>query len=198
MKYLILAIVLASVLALVWLSTRERFTGGCPKVSSESRQLWYDHVLLTRAYLVKYLDNQPGVEDAANTLMKNQEDLGTFIDRFAPGTKDIATKLLKEHIAGAVDILKDSKEGRDIKVDVAGWYDNANIIAKTLAPALGLSEDTLREMMHTHLKGTLDEATYHLKGDKGQECVAYQGVVDHIMGMSDYLTSTVPCRCDDQ
>lgn len=189
------------VVVVLWILTSrsERFGSvepKCPKAQKESRRLWYEHVRLTRIYLVKYLDDLPDLEDATNVLMRNQEDIGSFIDSFVPGTGEAVTNLLKEHILGAVEILKDTKEGRNIEQAVAEWYVNADAISKALAPILGLPEDKIKEMMHYHLKTTLDEATYHLTGDYESEEKAYCAVVKHIIEMADYLVSNVPCSCN--
>jgi len=167
----------------------------CPKAQKTSRNLWYYHVAYTRDYLVKYLDNLAGADDALAVLMKNQEDLGAFIDTMAPGTQTLATNLLKEHIAGAGAILADAKASRDMTNNIDAWYRNADNISRTLAPALRLSEPMLREMMHTHLQTTLDEATKHLQGDRCGEQEAYRKVVEHILKMADYLVSTKVCKC---
>jgi hypothetical protein len=200
--WLILGLLLFVIIALACYHRQEKFgsvsedmKAMCPKTLAESQRLWYDHVHLTRIYIVKYLDDLPDLKDATVELMRNQEDLGVFIDRLAPGTQELATKLLKEHIAGAVDILTDAKEGKDMAPAISRWYENADVISKTLAPALGLDETVLRDMMHAHLKTTLDEATYHLQRDERREWIAYCDVINHIMIMAEYLISKAPCRC---
>lgn len=168
---------------------------GCPRIREASRRLWYYHVDYTRDYLIRYLDDIEGADESLAILMKNQEDLGQFIDTLAPGTQEAATSLLKEHIAQAGDILEDAKEGRDMSNNIAAWYRNADDIAKALAPPLKLCEQTLRNMMHEHLRTTLDEATAHLQGDKCKEDQAYKEVVKHILMMANYLVSTTVCHC---
>ena len=190
-----------TILLVLALNSREKFSNvnpdikRCPRASMESRRLWREHVYLTRIFLVKYLDDLPDVNDSLVVLLRNQEDIGEFINLFAPGTQDITTALLKEHISGAGEILKNAKEGKDLGPSVAKWYDNASVISKTLAPVLNLDQTQLDKMMRDHLQTTLDEAQAHISGNVEGEERAYCEVIKHILVIADYLVSRVPCKC---
>lgn len=171
------------------------FRPKCPSASKESMKLWQDHIALTREYMVRYLDEIEGVDEVANKLMKNQEDIGDFLDRCAQGVGPAATKLLKEHIMGAVDILKLAKKGQNIHKAVDAWYKNAEEISRALSPPLNLEESVLKKMMYEHLRTTLDEVTEHLKRDRDAEINAYIAVARHAREMALYLIHNVPCRC---
>ena len=169
----------------------------CPKAQAMSRSLWEQHGIRTRDYIVKYLDDHPAqsVSASATTLLQNQEDIGNYVNSVVPGTRDVTTKLLKEHIMIAVDILKDVKEQRSPDADVKRWYQNADTIAQTLAPALKLDVPTLKQMMHNHLETTLQEALLHYQGKTNEESLMVDQVFKHLAIMSDYLISTVKCTC---
>ena len=87
----------------------EKFAG--PKVYSQKeidmqkgmRQLWTDHTVWTRLYIIESLNDSPATEAAATRLLKNQDDIGNAIRPLygdAAGTQ--LTAKLKEHILIAV------------------------------------------------------------------------------------------------
>ena len=76
------------------------------------RKLWSDHVIWTRQYIVAAVAGTPDADTAAGRLLKNQEDIGAAIAGFygdAAGQQ--LTKLLKEHIMIAVDLVAAAKSG---------------------------------------------------------------------------------------
>src|SRR5687767_10952166 len=66
------------------------------------RELWADHVVWTRAYIVAAVAGDASSASALDRLMKNQEDLGNAIAPYygAPAGARL-TQLLKEHISVA-------------------------------------------------------------------------------------------------
>src|SRR5687768_16052868 len=101
-------------------------------LKQDMRKLWTDHVVWTRDYIVAALADAPGAEAAAGRLMKNQEEIGSAIGRVygAPAGAEL-TRLLKEHITIAVDVVKAAKSGNKGALGAADakWQQNANDIA---------------------------------------------------------------------
>jgi hypothetical protein len=67
-------------------------------VRQSMRELWADHVVWTRGYIISAVAGLPDAEAALNRLMKNQENLGDAIVPYygaAAGAK--LTDLLKQH-----------------------------------------------------------------------------------------------------
>jgi len=73
-------------------------------------KLWEDHVTWTRNVILNIIDDLPGTQQAVDRLLKNQDDIGNAIKPVygdAAGTE--LTRLLKEHITTAADLLKAAK-----------------------------------------------------------------------------------------
>src|ERR1043165_2001103 len=76
------------------------------------RKLWEDHITWTRLYIVSFAAGLPDTDAVAARLLKNQEDIGNAIRPvYGNDAGDKLTQLLKDHINGAVDILKAAKAG---------------------------------------------------------------------------------------
>src|SRR3954451_18952522 len=98
------------------------------KLHQDMRKLWTDHVAWTRDYIVAAVANQPDQNAAAARLMKNQEDIGDAIATYyGRQAGDDLTRMLKEHIQIAVDLIKAAKANDKPAVQVADarWKQNA-------------------------------------------------------------------------
>lgn len=76
------------------------------------RDLWVDHIVYTRNYIIGFAAGLPDTNIVAQRLLKNQEDIGNVIKPFysnEAGNK--LTSLLKGHILDAGEILKAAKAG---------------------------------------------------------------------------------------
>src|SRR5262245_65524942 len=82
------------------------------QLHQDMRKLWTEHTVWTRDYIVAAVDDRPDAQAAANRLMKNQEDIGNAVAAYyGQGAGQQLTSLLKQHIAIAVDLIKDGREG---------------------------------------------------------------------------------------
>jgi hypothetical protein len=179
----------------------EKFAG--PKVYSQKeidlrnnmRQLWTDHTVWTRLYIIESLNNSPASGEAATRLLKNQEDIGNAIKPIygdAAGTK--LTGLLKVHILTAVAIINDvkAKNTSAQAIDEAMWTRNGDDIAGFLAGANpNWPLPVLTDMMHMHLSTTKDELVARYTRDYPADVKAWDVVYDHILKMSDALADGI-------
>lgn len=92
-----------------------------------SRTLWNDHISYTRNAIVSILSGLPDVAAISARLIKNQEDIGTFLTPYYP-VDQVATlvDLLKQHITIAVDVVN-AVEGAE-----SLWRANGNSIVAHL------------------------------------------------------------------
>jgi hypothetical protein len=105
------------------------------------------------------------------------------------------TALLKEHINGAVDLVKAAKSGDAAKIDVAKkkWYANGDEIG-TFLSAANPQHWPLADMkagMKMHLDTTLEEAQHRLDGKFAEDVQDYDRVKEHILHLADTLTSGI-------
>jgi hypothetical protein len=160
------------------------------------RKLWEDHITWTRLAIVSFAADSPDFNQTAARLLRNQDDIGDAVKPFyGQRAGDQLTSLLKEHIAGAVELLKAAKAGDDAKFAQAkdAWYVNGNEIASFLNAANPkfLPLEKIQTLMRGHLDQTLEEAAAQLKGDFAASIRAYDEIHEHILMMSDTLSSAI-------
>jgi hypothetical protein len=164
-------------------------------LKQDMRKLWTDHVVWTRDYIIAAISDQPDAQAAADRLMKNQEDMGNAVAKFyGASAGQQLTKLLKEHISIAVDLIKAAKAGDKAgqqKAD-ARWQDNAVQIADFLSKANpNWPRATLVDLMKMHLSTTTDEVVARLNKNWDADVRAFDAVYDHILKMSDALADGI-------
>ena len=158
-------------------------------------KLWEDHIVWTRNVILNIMDDLPGTEQAVNRLLSNQDDIGNAVKPFygEAGGKEL-TRLLKEHITTAADLLKAAKTGNNSAFDAANkkWSANADEISDFLSKANpNWKLNDMKKMMHDHLALTTDEAVARLKKDYVADVKAYDKVHDEILMMADGLTDGI-------
>jgi hypothetical protein len=162
----------------------------------EMRKLWEDHITWTRLAIVSFVDDLSDLDATVGRLLRNQTDIGDAIKPFyGDEAGEQLTKLLEDHINGAVDLLAAAKAGDQpqVKKASAAWYRNGNQIADFLSGANpdNWPRDEMRSMMRTHLDQTLDEAVQRLEGDHEAEVRTYDEIHTHILEMADALTDGI-------
>jgi hypothetical protein len=160
------------------------------------RKLWEDHITWTRLAIISFAHDLPDLPQTEARLMRNQTDIGNAVKPYyGRRAGNALTTLLKEHIAGAVDLLAAAKAGDAARLQAArdAWYDNANRIAAFLNTANPRSWrlGEMRTMMRKHLDDTLDEAVARLQGRFDDDIRAYERVHHHILEMADMLTDGI-------
>jgi hypothetical protein len=158
-------------------------------------KLWEDHVVWTRNVILNIMDDSPGTDQAVNRLLKNQDDIGNAIKPIygnAAGSE--LTRLLREHITIAAELLKAAKVDNKTAFSDANkrWFANADEISTFLSkanPNWKLAD--MKKMMHDHLNLTTEEAVARLKKDYDADVKAYDKVHDEILMMADMLTDGI-------
>jgi hypothetical protein len=163
------------------------------------RKLWEDHIVWTRQYIVSAATVSGDLADIGPTtdrLLANQTDIGDALKPFygeAAGSQ--VTKLLREHILTAAQLIAAAKAGDSAAVHAASaaWYANAHDIAVALH---GLNPDhwplaDLDAMMKDHLDLTLAEAVARLQGRYADDIAAYDEVHAEILSMADMLSDGI-------
>jgi hypothetical protein len=155
------------------------------------RKLWSDHVFWTRDYIMAAVAGTPDADAAAGRLLKNQDDIGAAIVPYygeAAGTE--LTRLLREHIMIAVDLVGAAKKGDNdafAKHD-ARWTANAGEIARFLAGANPhWPEKDVMDLLALHLKLTKDEAVARLQSNWDADVKAFDDIFTEIMVLADAL-----------
>jgi hypothetical protein len=160
------------------------------------RKLWEDHITWTRLAIISFAADLPDLQATEDRLLANQADIGNAIKPYygrAAGAK--LTKLLREHILGAVDLLVAARSGDAAKIGAAksAWYANGNQIADFLHSANphAWGKGAMRSMMKIHLDETLAEAVDRLNGRFAADVADYDKVHRHILEMADMLSGGI-------
>ena len=160
------------------------------------RKLWEDHITWTRLAIVSFAGGLADFDRTAARLLRNQTDIGNAIKPYY-GRKagEQLTTLLKEHIAGAVELLKAGKAGDDTAFAAAkdAWYRNGRQIARFLSGANPrfLPFARINRLMRGHLDDTLEEAAHRLGGDFDADIREYEHIHNHILRMADALSTAI-------
>ena len=168
----------------------------------DMRKLWTDHVVWTREYIVAAVAGTPDQQAAATRLLKNQDDIGAAIAGFyGKAGGDQLTKLLKEHITIAVDLIKAAKAGDKAAQSAADpkWKTNATDIADFLSKANpNWARATLVDLMNKHLSTTTDEVVARLTKNWDADVRAFDAAYSHILMMSDALADGIVKQFPDR
>jgi len=168
----------------------------------DMRELWTDHTVWTRDYIIAALGDQPDAQAALDRLMANQEDIGDAIgDYYGRDAGRQLTTLLKQHIEGAGAVVKAAKSGNQTEQKRADdrWHDNAAQIAELLSKANpNWSIASLQELLNEHLSTTAEEVTARLKKDWAADVKAFDKAYDHILKMSDAISDGIVKQFPDK
>jgi hypothetical protein len=166
------------------------------------RDLWVDHVVWTRQYIVAAAADAPDTNFAAQRLLKNQEDIGNAIKPFyGDEAGDNLTFLLKDHILIAVDLLNAAKAGDSAGLVAAEeeWYDNAEDIASFLSDANpNWPKEHMVSMLNEHLSITKAEAVARLTGDYATDVATFDEIHRQAMTMADELADGIVKQFPEQ
>jgi hypothetical protein len=160
----------------------------------EMRKLWEDHITWTRLAIISLTTDSPDTDATVGRLLDNQTDIGDAVKPFygeAAGNE--VTRQLRLHILIAADVVAAARAGDQAALAdaQARWLTNADDIAAVLNSVNPKYWPlaTMKAEMHRHLDLTTQEAVARLQGDWAADVAAYDQVHEHILHMSDLLSS---------
>jgi hypothetical protein len=163
---------------------------------TDMRKLWEDHITWTRLAIISLEGGTPDANATVARLLRNQTDIGNAIKPYYGKAAGMAlTGQLRTHILIAADLIAAAKAGDQAKLAdaQARWNANADQIAATLNSVNPRywPLDTMKAEMHEHLKLTTEEAVARLHADWSGDVATYDKVHNHILHMSDMLTTGI-------
>jgi len=158
------------------------------------RVLWEDHVTWTRLAVISLVAGTPDTEATVARLLKNQTDIGNAIKPYyGAAAGNALTRLLRQHILIAADLIAAAKTGDQAKVaaEQTRWQANADDIATLLSKAnpRQWKRSEVRAMLNEHLRLTTDEVVARLQGRWAADVAAYDRIHHHALGMADTLSA---------
>ena len=131
----------------------------------------------------------------AARLLRNQEDIGNAVAQFygKDAGKEL-TKLLKEHIMIAVELVAAAK-AEDTKAFARHdkrWLQNVDEIADFLADANPhLPAKDVKDLLHLHLELTKQETEAYLKHEWKRAIGLVDDIVTEILNLADAITAAI-------
>jgi hypothetical protein len=177
--------------------------GGKDKISqkelalrNDMRKLWEDHITWTRLAIISLTTDAPDTSATVGRLLQNQVDLGNAIKPFyGAAAGDELTRLLRDHILIAADIIAAAKAGDadGVADGQARWRANADQIAAFLNAANPRSWKLreMKEMLYEHLRLTTTEVVARLQADWDADVAAYDKIHLQALEMADELSSGI-------
>ena len=164
--------------------------------------LWVEHVVWTRQYIVAAASDSPDAPYAAERLLENQDQIGDAIKPlYGDEAGNKLTSLLKDHILIAVDLLEAAKVGDTAAVEETEekWYENGDDIATFLSEANpNWTREEMVSMINEHLSLTKTEAVARLTGDYSTDVTTFDALYVHAVSMADAFTSGIVKQFPEQ
>lgn len=161
----------------------------------QMRELWAEHVIWTRMFIMSVADNTTDKAAVTERLLKNYEDMA---DAMRPYYGDEnATKfgdLIEDHLLIAASLVEAAKAGNSTAAADAEnkWYENADEIAafeSSINPYW--NETALMTMWHDHLKLTKDEAVARLTKNHTADIAAFDQIGAQANMMADSMAEGI-------
>jgi hypothetical protein len=159
-------------------------------------------VIWTRGYIVSAVAGSADAEAAAGRLLQNQDDIGAaIVPYYGQAAGDQLTRLLREHIMIAVDLVDAAKKNDDAAFarHDQRWTGNVGDIATFLSGANPAwpRQDVL-DLLMLHLKLTKDEAVARLTGTWAADVKAFDDIFTEIMVVADTLYDGLVAQFPDR
>lgn len=155
------------------------------------RNLWEQHGLWTRSFIISTAANLPDLQFVTDRLLRNPSDFAAALQPFYMEQSKEFERLLREHLLIAAKLVDHAKKGdtQAADIDRKNWYANADQIAYFLSSINPYwSYEEWDDMMRTHLKLVEDEAVKRLKGQYAQDVALYDTIEKQALEMADMMS----------
>ncbi len=171
------------------------YTPAAVDLRNAMRQLWEEHIVYTRNFIISALGGLEDTGKIAERLLRNQDDIGNAVKPIygEEAGKKLAA-LLRDHILIAADIVTAAKsgDGDGVAKGQKKWIANADDIAGFLSSANpNWPPQTLKDMLYKHLAFTTTEVVSRLKKDWDADIEAYDKGHAHMLMFADALTDGI-------
>ncbi len=172
------------------------------QLKTDMQNVWINHTLWTRSYIVSALSNLNDQKDVLDRLLQNQQDIGNVIKPYygeAAGNQ--LADLLREHItiAGSIVAAAKANNSAEVKKLEAQWHKNADAIAAFLSSANpNWSFKALQEMLYTHLQYITELVQDYIKKDWKASIAVTDKNETHMIHLADMLTEGIVKQFPDK
>lgn len=159
------------------------------------RELWAEHVIWTRMFIMSVADNTADKAAVTKRLLQNYKDMADAIKPYyGNDTGNKFGDLIEEHLLVAAALVEAAKAGNSTAATAAEtkWYENADEIAafeSSINPKW--SKAALTTMWHEHLKLTKDEAVARLTENYTADIDAFDQIEAQANMMADSMAEGI-------
>lgn len=162
-------------------------------LTNRFRQLWSEHVMWTRSFIISTAADLGDLPAVTQRLLRNPQDFGAALQKFYGVAKaQKFQELLTEHLTIAAQLVNAAKAGNTeaVQAQRKKWYQNADEIAQLLASINPFwSRRMWQAMLYQHLKLTEEEATLRLGKRYAEDVALYDAIEEQAMDMADTMVS---------
>ena len=166
-----------------------------PNIENTFRQLWEQHVMWTRSFIISTAANLGDLQLVTQRLLRNPGDFAVQLRKYYGYEKANKFKdLLEQHLLTAADLVNAAKAGDLMKVNESRrkWYQNADEIADFLS---GINpywnKQVWKNLLYSHLQMTENEATYRLNSQYASDIAEYDEIENEALRMADYMAEGI-------
>jgi len=160
------------------------------QVFGDMRRAWSQHVWWTREVIIGIAQGLPSTTASVNKLLTNPATMMAVFEPYIGRASSAKLEsLFTTHLSMGGDIVTASKAGDMTKAQelTKQWYANADDIAREFGK-VGFNEEMVRQMMYSHLKMTLMEASLYLQGKYPESIVEFDKIQAEAEKMADYFS----------
>src|SRR5512137_16456 len=166
------------------------------------RELWAEHVIWTRMFIMSVADNTTDKAIVTTRLLKNYDDMADAMKPYYGN--DNGSKfgdLIEKHLLIAADLVEAAEAGNSTAAADAEkkWYENADEIAafeSNINP--NWNRTALMAMWHDHLRLTKDEAVARLTKNYTADIEAFNQIETLANMMADSMAHGIVQQFPDK
>ena len=156
------------------------------------RKLWTDHAVYTVFVIKSIIDDDGDTKFLIPRLMQNQTDIGDQLREFISDKQaNELTKLLKEHISLAGEVVSLVRNKRNTTNKVEELYSNANRVGRFLTSLNPIVLKDASQMFEDHNTMVIEMTLARFKKDFAKEIRVYDNYYNQILMMSDMIYEAV-------
>jgi hypothetical protein len=156
------------------------------------RQLWEQHGLWTRSFIVSKAMDLPDLQFVTDRLLRNPTDFANVLYPFyGEENSRRFEQLLRDHLLIAAELVENAKKGDTVAANKSreNWYKNADEIAYFISSINShWNYHEWRDMMFHHLWLVEEEAALRLNKKYQEDIALYDTIEEQALQMADIMS----------
>lgn len=183
-------------------SNQTYITSSQENLTLQMRELWVEHVIWTRMFIMSVADNTSDKAVVTTRLLKNYDDMADALKPYyGNDTGNKFGDLIEEHLLTAAALVEAAKAGNSTAAAAAEkkWYENADEIAAfENSINFNWNKTALTTMWHDHLRLTKAEAVARLTKNYTADIEAFDQIEIQANMMADSMADGIVQQFPDK